>query len=108
MSTPSPPASANSTQPTRIALFKFLPSTTSSQKHDRATAFLALYSQHEDLIVSPPRGGKPLNTPLELTNVSRVDGWDFGFVVRFRSEAARKEFDSDPGHDELKTSCWRK
>ena len=51
-----------------------------------------------------PKGGRPLDTPLELTGVKRETGWSTGFVVRFKSEEARREFDRDPGHDKLKVS----
>ncbi|KAF2787029.1 hypothetical protein K505DRAFT_288644 [Melanomma pulvis-pyrius CBS 109.77] len=87
---------------TRIACFKFLPNVTAEQKADRASAFLDLYAQHQDLILEGPKGGRPLNTPLELTNVKREKGWDTGFVVVFKDEEARKTFDADPGHDKLK------
>jgi hypothetical protein len=48
------------------------------------------------LLVAPPRGGRPLNTPLELTNVKRDEEWDTGFVVVFK---VRSYFRSmrDPG-----------
>ncbi|KAH7135948.1 hypothetical protein B0J11DRAFT_576503 [Dendryphion nanum] len=87
---------------TRIATFKFHPSVSAAQKGDRTRAFLALYAEHSDLILGPPKGGKPLNTPLELTDVKRESGWDAGFIVVFKSDAARKKFDKDPGHDRLK------
>ncbi|KAF2706710.1 hypothetical protein K504DRAFT_437533 [Pleomassaria siparia CBS 279.74] len=87
---------------TRIACFKFRPHVTTSQKADRAGAFLALYAQHQGLILSGPNGGRPLNTPLELTDVKREKGWDTGFIVQFKDEEARKAFDADPGHDKLK------
>lgn len=69
---------------TRIACFKFKPTVTVEQKGDRTRAFLALYAEHEDLILEMPRGGKPLNTPLKLTNVKRDQGWDTGFIVKFK------------------------
>lgn len=69
---------------TRIACFKFHPTVTPTQKGDRTRAFLALYAQHEDLILEMPKGGKPLNTPLNLTNVKREKEWDTGFVVKFK------------------------
>jgi hypothetical protein len=31
-----------------------------------------------------PKGGKPLNTPLNLTNVKRDSVWDMGFTVTFK------------------------
>ncbi|KAH7077587.1 hypothetical protein BKA63DRAFT_508555 [Paraphoma chrysanthemicola] len=98
-------ASASTASPspvTRIAVFKFRPTTTPSQKGDRTRSFLALYAQHPELLLVPPRGGRPLNTPLNLTNVERDDEWDTGFVVVFKSDDARKDFDADPGHDRLK------
>ncbi|KAF2687290.1 hypothetical protein K458DRAFT_476178 [Lentithecium fluviatile CBS 122367] len=87
---------------TRIACFKFYPTVTPAQKGDRTRAFLNLYAQHENLILEMPRGGKPLNTPLKLTNVEREKDWDTGFVVRFKSDEARREFDREPGHERLK------
>ncbi|KAL6711249.1 hypothetical protein ACN47E_005780 [Coniothyrium glycines] len=87
---------------TRIACFLFKPSVTSSQKGDRTAAFLALYAQHPELLIAPPRGGKPLTTPLDLTNVQRDKSWDTGFVAVFKSDEARKAFDADPGHERLK------
>ena len=69
---------------TRIACFKFHPTVTPTQKGDRTRAFLALYAQHEDLILGMPKGGKPLDTPLNLTNVKREKEWDTGFVVKFK------------------------
>jgi hypothetical protein len=77
---------------------------TAAQKRDRASAFLALYAAHPDLLVDGqgPKGGRPLDTPLNLTDVKRESVWDMGFVVVFRDEEARQEFDRDPGHDRLK------
>lgn len=49
-----------------------------------------------------PKGGKPLHTPLALTGVKRESGWDAGFTVTFKNDAARKSFDAEPGHDTLK------
>ena len=69
---------------TRIACFKFLPTVPPEQKGDRTSAFLALYAQHKELILEMPRGGRPLNTPLNLTNVKREKEWDTGFVVKFK------------------------
>ena len=119
-----------STPVTRIACFRFKEDVTPEQKGDRAAAFLALYEAHLDLLVDgiKPRGGKPLNTPLNLTNVKRDSVWDTGFVVTFKvgwstnvlcghenhagdadamvqSEEARLEFDKEPGHDRLKVSA---
>jgi hypothetical protein len=48
------------------------------------SAFLDLYAQHPELIVASPKGGRPLNTPLDLTNVKRDKEWDTGFVVVFK------------------------
>jgi len=69
---------------TRIACFKFLASVTPEQKGDRTRAFLGLYAQHQDLILEMPKGGKPLQTPLKLTNVKRDQEWDTGFIARFK------------------------
>ncbi|KAF3042357.1 hypothetical protein E8E12_004869 [Didymella heteroderae] len=87
---------------TRIATFRFHPHVSPAQKADRARAFLALYEQHPELILEKPRGGRPLETPLELTGVKREKEWDLGFVVLFKDEAARRAFDSDLGHEKLK------
>ncbi|KAF9696923.1 hypothetical protein EKO04_004648 [Ascochyta lentis] len=89
---------------TRIATFRFHPHVTAAQKSDRASAFLALYAQHPELIFEGPKGGKPLDTPLELTGVKREKEkeWDLGFVVVFKNEEARRAFDTDPGHGSLK------
>ncbi|KAH7401690.1 hypothetical protein BKA66DRAFT_565301 [Pyrenochaeta sp. MPI-SDFR-AT-0127] len=95
-------AESTSTPVTRIACFKFHPNVTSEQKAGRTSAFLDLYAQHSQLILNEPKGGRPLNTPLDLTNVKREKGWDTGFIVVFKSDEARKEFDADPGHDRLK------
>lgn len=94
---------------TRIATFRFHSSVTAAQKSDRAAAFLELYAQHPELVFEGPKGGRPLNTPLELAGVKRDAGWDLGFVVVFKSEEARRVFDSDSGHDRLKVSKrrWR-
>jgi hypothetical protein len=81
----SPSASTNAAVPvTRIACFKFRPNVTSEQKGGRTSAFLDLYAQHPDLLLVPPRGGQPLNTPLDLTNVKRDKEWDTGFIVVFK------------------------
>lgn len=76
-------ASQNATV-TRIACFRFKENVTAEQKGDRARAFLNLYAQHQDLILGMPKGGKPLNTPLNLTNVKRDSVWDTGFTVTFK------------------------
>ncbi|KAF5848967.1 hypothetical protein GGP41_010121 [Bipolaris sorokiniana] len=95
--------SASTSSPvTRIATFRFRDEVTPAQKGDRTAAFLALYSEHPELLVEGPKGGRPLNTPLNLTNVKRESVWDTGFVVVFKDEAARQKFDLDPGHDRLK------
>ncbi|RMZ02316.1 hypothetical protein D0864_03225 [Hortaea werneckii] len=94
---------ATSAKPvTRIACFRFKSSVTPEQKGNRARAVLGLYRQHQDLIVAMPVGGKPLNTPLNLTNVKRDSVWDLGFIVSFKSEEARQQFDKEDGHDKLK------
>jgi hypothetical protein len=93
---------------TRIATFRFHPTVTSAQKADRASAFLALYAQHPELIFEGPKGGKPLDTPLELTGVKREKVWDLGFVVVFKDEEARRKFDADEGHDKLKVSGYQR
>lgn len=69
---------------TRIATFRFHSTVTAAQKADRARAFLALYAQHPELVFEGPKGGKPLDTKLELTGVKREEGWDLGFVVVFK------------------------
>lgn len=76
-STPSAPV-------TRIATFRFHPHVTADQKSDRARAFLALYAKHPELVPEPPKGGRPLDTPLELTGVKREVGWDLGFIAVFK------------------------
>jgi hypothetical protein len=76
-------SSSKDTPVTRIACFKFHSTVTPAQKGDRTRAFLALYAQHEALVQEMPRGGKPLDTPLTLTNVKREKEWDTGFVVKF-------------------------
>ncbi|KAF1942752.1 hypothetical protein EJ02DRAFT_443867 [Clathrospora elynae] len=100
----SPPSFPTTTSPpvTRIACFRFKPNVTAEQKGGRTAAFLDLYAEHPELLVEGPKGGRPLDTPLNLTNVKREDAWDTGFVVVFKDEAARKVFDLDPGHDSLK------
>jgi len=80
----STPNSTDSAPVTRIATFRFLPNVTAEQKGDRASAFLALYAEHPELLVEGPKGGRPLNTPLNLTNVKRESVWDLGFVVVFK------------------------
>ncbi|KAI4648361.1 uncharacterized protein J4E79_009983 [Alternaria viburni] len=98
----STPNSTDTSPVTRIATFRFLPNVTAEQKGDRASAFLALYAEHPELLIEGPKGGRPLNTPLNLTNVKRESVWDLGFVVVFKDEAARQVFDKDPTHDKLK------
>lgn len=71
-------------QVTRIACFRFKPHISPEEKGGRTRAFLDLYAQHPELIVAPPKGGRPLNTPLDLTNVKRDKEWDTGFVVVFK------------------------
>ncbi|KAF9740300.1 hypothetical protein PMIN01_02935 [Paraphaeosphaeria minitans] len=104
---------------TRIACFKFKAWVGAGEIGARTGAFLALYDQYAHLLAEKPRGGRPLETPLELTGVEREKEWDTGFVVRFKvrcshlffflssgwcmlSEAARLEFDKAEGHDRLK------
>jgi hypothetical protein len=75
----------NTTLPvTRIACFKFHANVTATQKAGRTSAFLDLYAQHPELILEAPKGGRPLNTPLDLTNVKRDKEWDTGFIVVFK------------------------
>jgi hypothetical protein len=69
---------------TRIATFRFRPNVTAEQKGDRTSAFLALYAEHPELLLEGPKGGRPLNTPLNLTDVKRESMWDTGFVVVFK------------------------
>jgi hypothetical protein len=69
---------------TRIATFRFRENVTAEQKGDRARAFLGLYEAHPELLVGMPKGGKPLDTPLNLTNVKRDSLWDMGFTVTFK------------------------
>ena len=74
----------SSHQVTRIATFRFKPNITAEQKGDRAAAFMALYAEHPELLAEAPRGGRPLDTPLNLTDVKRESIWDMGFVVVFK------------------------
>jgi hypothetical protein len=69
---------------TRIACFRFGTNVTAEQKGDRTSAFLNLYAQHLELLLVPPKGGRPLTTPLDLTNVKREKEWDTGFIVVFK------------------------
>jgi hypothetical protein len=80
----SEPTADASSPVTRIATFRFRPSVTAEQKGDRASAFLTLYAEHPELLLEGPKGGRPLNTPLNLTNVKRESVWDTGFVVVFK------------------------
>ena len=41
-------------------------------------------TQNDLIRVGMPKGGKPLNTPLNLTNVKRDSVWDTGFTVTFK------------------------
>ncbi|PSN59398.1 hypothetical protein BS50DRAFT_605230 [Corynespora cassiicola Philippines] len=95
-------ASSNPKPVTRIACFKFRTTVTPEQKGDRTRSFLELYEKHPELVLGMPRGGKPLHTPLDLTDVKRESGWDTGFIVKFKDEAARRQFDAEPSHDKLK------
>ena len=72
---------------TRIACFKFHPNVTAAQKAGRTSAFLDLYAQHPELTNGAPKGGRPLSTPLDLTNVKRDEEWDTGFIVVFKVRA---------------------
>jgi len=69
---------------TRIATFRFHDHVTAAQKGDRTAAFLALYAEHPELLIEGPKGGRPLDTPLNLTGVKRDNVWDTGFVVVFK------------------------
>jgi len=69
---------------TRIACFRFHHNVTAVQKAGRTSAFLDLYAQHPELLISGPKGGRPLDTPLNLTNVKRESEWDTGFIVVFK------------------------
>lgn len=69
---------------TRIACFKFRSNVTAEQKGDRTRAFLDLYDKSSHLILEMPRGGRPLDTPLNLTDVKREAEWDTLFVVKFK------------------------
>jgi hypothetical protein len=84
MASSNPESYSTSTPVTRIATFRFKDSVTPEQKGDRARAFLGLYEAHQELLIGMPRGGKPLNTPLNLTNVKRDSVWDMGFTVTFK------------------------
>ena len=77
---------------TRIATFRFKENVTAEQKGDRARAFRGLYEAHQELLVGMTKGGKPLETPLELTNVKRDSLWDMGFTVTFKVSGS---FDGD-------------
>jgi hypothetical protein len=81
---PSMATNCTDTPVTRIACFKFHPNVTAEEKGGRASAFLDLYAEHPELLVAPPKGGRPLNTPLDLTNVKRDKEWDTGFIVVFK------------------------
>lgn len=77
-------SASDSSPVTRIATFRFRDEVTPAQKGDRTAAFLALYAEYPELLVEGPKGGRPLNTPLNLTNVKRESVWDTGFVVVFK------------------------
>jgi hypothetical protein len=98
---------SKTTSVTRIATFKFKPDVTPSQIGDRTRTFLALYAQNSDLILHQPRGGRPLETKLDFegTGIKRETQWDTGFVVVFKSEEARVQFDKVEGHQKVKV-CW--
>lgn len=74
---------------TRIACFKFRPNVSAEEKGGRTTAFLDLYAEYPELLAAPPKGGRPLNTPLDLTNVKRDKEWDTGFIVVFKVRIRR-------------------
>jgi hypothetical protein len=97
-------STSTSTPVTRIACFKFYPNVTAEQKGGRTSAFLDLYAQHPELLVIPPRGGRPLNTPLDLTNVKRDKEWDTGFIVVFKvcSPRSKSVWRTDHGRRVMK------
>ena len=100
---------------TRIACFRFRAHVTGEEKGERTRAcktsptlgslvavhdycalrligvVLALYEQHEHLLAEKPRGGRPMDTPLKLTNVKREKVWDTGFVVKFKASGFRED-----------------
>ena len=86
-------ASSNPKPITRIACFKFRTTVTPEQKGDRTRSFLELYEKHPELVLGMPRGGKPLHTPLDLTDVKRESGWDTGFIVKFKVKQNRQILD---------------
>jgi hypothetical protein len=100
MASTEPQSYSTATPVTRIATFRFKDSVTPEQKGDRARAFLGLYAAHQELLVGMPRGGKPLNTPLNLTNVKRDSVWDMGFTVTFKVG-----FDREPRLGGVGGSC---
>jgi hypothetical protein len=73
-----------------VAVFKFHPHVSASQKADRARAFLALYAAHRDLLIDMPKGGKSIGRSVLLKDAGEgrvnIRGWesDFGFVVEFK------------------------
>lgn len=75
----------------RVATFRFKQNVTATEKADRTSAFLQLYAASPDLILAQPIGGRPLNTPLDLTKVSRDKIWDTGFTVVFKVRRDRNE-----------------
>jgi hypothetical protein len=81
---------------TRVAVFKFHPHVSASQKADRAGAFISLYDAHRDLLVDMPKGGKSLGRPAILGDASdegvsiRGSESDFGFVVEFKAGHRRR------------------
>ncbi|QIX02287.1 hypothetical protein AMS68_007804 [Peltaster fructicola] len=78
-------SSSEATTPVnRIACFRFKQDVTATQIAGRTKAFLDLYAEHPELLVASPKGGRPLNTPLNLTNVKRDEAWDTGFIVVFK------------------------
>lgn len=85
-SDPHPVSSSKMPPVTRIASFKFRPTTTSAQKSDRAQTFRNLYAQHPHLVIEQPKGGKSLRTPLKFddTGVQGQLEWDMCFVAVFK------------------------
>ncbi|KAF2654174.1 hypothetical protein K491DRAFT_601344 [Lophiostoma macrostomum CBS 122681] len=107
---------------TRFAAFKFKKGVSPERKGERTGAFLRLYAAHPTLLHTPPRGGRPLGGMSDLMGKSDAElaeeqgggesggeglvkggmGWDAGFVVVFKSDEARRQFDKEPGHARLK------
>jgi hypothetical protein len=96
-------ATESSSPVTRIACFRFRPNVSAEEKGGRTSAFLDLYAQHPELLLVPPKGGRPLNTPLDLTNVKREKDWDTGFVVVFKVHRTKGKFGCS-----VSTADWRR